>query len=277
MASKLDGKVIAVTGAGSGIGRALALGLAARGAKLALSDKDASGLAETRRLLGNHHHIAEVFDVRYGEGWNSFAFAAVQAFGHVDGIINNAGLSVVAPFEDMSEEDFDLVMDVNFTGVVRGTRTFLPVVGARPKGWIVNISSVFGLMGFPAQTSYCASKFAVKGFTETLRLELAQTRPSISVVQVHPGGINTNVAKNAKYIKSIGTKVTNHAQSVDQFAANAPTTPEQAAETIISAMERGETRVRIGGDARVIDWLTRLFPKTHIAWLGRLTGGKLFS
>jgi NAD(P)-dependent dehydrogenase (short-subunit alcohol dehydrogenase family) len=277
LASALGGKVIAITGAGSGIGRALALGLAARGAKLALSDKDAAGLAETRRLLGNHHNIAEVFDVRQADGWASFAFAAVQAFGHVDGIINNAGLSVVAPFEDMSEDDFDLVMDVNFRGVVRGTRTFLPLVGAQPKGWVVNISSVFGLMGFPTQTSYCASKSAVKCFTETLRLELAQTRPTVQVMQVHPGGIKTNVAKNAKYIKSLGTKVTSHAQSVDQFAANAPTTPEQAAETIIAAMESGETRVRIGGDAKVIDWLTRLFPKTHITWLDRLSGGKLFS
>jgi NAD(P)-dependent dehydrogenase (short-subunit alcohol dehydrogenase family) len=276
MASILSDKIIAVTGAGSGIGRALALGLAARGAKLALSDKDAIGLSETRALLGNHHHVAQVFDVREATGWAQFIAEAENAFGHVDGIINNAGLSVVAPFEDMSPVDFDLVMDVNFGGVVRGTRAFLPKLGARPKAWIVNVSSVFGLMGFPTQTSYCASKSAVKGFTETLRLELKPSHPNINVIQVHPGGVATNVARNAKFVKSFGTDITTHEQSAAHFDTQVRTTAAQAAEVILKAMESGETRVRIGPDARMIDWLVRLFPKTHITWLNRLTGGKLF-
>ncbi len=276
MASILDQKVIAVTGAGSGIGRALAQALAARGVRLAIADKDAEGLAETRRLLGNAHHVAHVFDVRDAAGWTQFAADAVAAFGSVDGIINNAGLSVTAPFADMDEADFDLVMDVNFKAVVRGTRVFLPLLATRPRGWIVNVSSVFGLMGFPTQTAYCASKSAVKGFTETLRLELAVTHPAIQVIQVHPGGIQTNVARNAKFVKSLKDDTATHAQAVDQFAAQARTTAPVAAEVIIAALESGETRVRIGGDARVIDWVVRLFPKRHIPVLNWLTGGKLF-
>lgn len=270
--SSLETKVIAVTGAGSGIGRALALALAKRGARLALSDKDAEGLAETRRQLGNAHHIAEQFDVRDDAGWQRFAANTQASFGQVDGIINNAGLSVVVPFADMSEEDFALVMDVNFSGVVRGTRHFLPLVKKQPKSWIVNISSVFGMMGYPTQSAYCASKFAVKGFTETLRLELAQTDPAIQVVCVHPGGIKTNVARNAKFVKGMGDDPTTALMAADQFEKAARTTPEQAAETIVRAMESGETRVRIGPDARLIDLLTRFLPKRYYAVIGRFLG-----
>ncbi len=270
--SSLEDKVIAVTGAGSGIGRALALTLAKRGARLALSDRDAVGLAETDALLGNAHRITHVFDVREDAGWQQFAEAAHTGFGQIDGVINNAGLSVIVPFADMSEEDFNLVMDVNFYGVVRGTRHFLPRIKTQPKSWIVNISSVFGLMGYPTQSSYCASKFAVRGFTETLRLELAQTDPAVQVVCVHPGGIKTNVARNAKFIKSLGGDGTTHSLAADQFEKSARTTPAQAAETIVRAMESGETRVRIGPDARIIDWLTRFLPKRYYAVIGRFLG-----
>jgi NAD(P)-dependent dehydrogenase (short-subunit alcohol dehydrogenase family) len=267
----LENKVIAVTGAGSGIGRALALGLARRGARLALSDKDAAGLAETSRLLGNAHHLSDFFDVRDAEAWNRFAEKTRRDFGQVDGIINNAGLSVVAPFADMSEEDFNLVMDVNFSGVVRGTRTFLPLLGRQSTSWIVNISSVFGLMAYPTQSAYCASKFAVKGFTETLRLELAQSHPSVQVVCVHPGGIKTNVARNAKFVKGLNG-ADDATLSADQFEKAARTTADQAAETIIRAMESGEVRVRIGPDARFIDMLTRLMPKRYFSVIGRFLG-----
>jgi NAD(P)-dependent dehydrogenase (short-subunit alcohol dehydrogenase family) len=269
--ASLENKVIAVTGAGSGIGRALALALARRGAKLALADRDAAGLAETRQMLGNAHHVAEVFDVRDADGWQRFATAA-QSFGGVDGVINNAGLSVVAPFADMSEDDFNLVMDVNFYGVVRGTRTFLPLVKTRPKSWIVNISSVFGLMAYPTQSSYCASKFAVKGLTETLRLELSQTDPSVQVICVHPGGVKTDVARNAKFVKGLGDDATNHMMAAQNFDKAAKTTPEKAAEMIVSAMESGEVRVRIGPDSKIIDWLVRLLPRSYFSVIGRMMG-----
>jgi NAD(P)-dependent dehydrogenase (short-subunit alcohol dehydrogenase family) len=269
--TSLENKVIAVTGAGSGIGRALALALAKRGAKLALADRDVAGLAETRQMLGNAHHVAEVFDVRDADGWQRFATAA-QSFGGVDGVINNAGLSVVAPFADMSEDDFNLVMDVNFYGVVRGTRTFLPLVKTRPKSWIVNISSVFGLMAYPTQSSYCASKFAVKGLTETLRLELSQTDPSVQVICVHPGGVKTDVARNAKFVKGLGDDATNHMMAAQNFDKAAKTTPEKAAEMIVSAMESGEVRVRIGPDSKIIDWLVRLLPRSYFSVIGRMMG-----
>lgn len=268
----LENKVIAVTGAGSGIGRALALALASRGVKLAIADRDAAGLAETRQLLGNAHHVAEVFDVRDADGWQRFAAAATNSFGHVDGVINNAGLSVVVPFADMGEDDFNLVMDVNFYGVVRGTRTFLPLVRTRPRSWIVNISSVFGLMAYPTQSAYCASKFAVKGLTETLRLELAQTDPAVQVICVHPGGIKTNVARNAKFVKGLGNDGTSHMMAAQNFDKAAKTTAQKAAEMIVSAMESGEVRVRIGPDSKIIDWLVRLLPRSHFRVIGRMMG-----
>jgi NAD(P)-dependent dehydrogenase (short-subunit alcohol dehydrogenase family) len=266
----LEDKVIAVTGAASGIGRALALALARRGVRVALADRDASGLAETRQQLGNAHHVADVFDVRDSSGWQKFADMTVAAFGHVDGLVNNAGLSVVAPFADMDDDDFSLVMDVNFKGVVQGTRTFLPLVRARPQAWIVNISSVFGLMAFPAQSAYCASKFAVRGFTETLRLELAESDPAIQVICVHPGGIDTNVMRNARFVSSGAAGPATHDAAIDMFRRNTRTSPDQAAEVIVKAMESGQVRVRIGPDARFIDRLARLLPRSHFQVIGRL-------
>ena len=266
-----DNKVIAITGAGSGIGRALALGLAGRGAVLALSDKDEVGLAETRRLLGNRPASITVLDVTDTAALNGWISAAVSDFGKLDGIINNAGLSVVAPFADCPREDFDRVMAVNFTGVVEGCRAALPHVrSAAAKdgvGWIVNISSVFGMMGYPTQSAYNASKYAVRGLTEAMALELALTDPNIAVIRVHPGGIKTNVAKNSKRIALLPGQDPN-ADFAAEFEKNAPTTPEQAAQTIINGMERRSTRVLIGPDARFIDWMVRLFPVSHFTVIG---------
>ena len=266
-----DNKVIAITGAGSGIGRALALGLAGRGAVLALSDKDEVGLAETRRLLGNRPASITVLDVTDTAALNGWISAAVSDFGKLDGIINNAGLSVVAPFADCPREDFDRVMAVNFTGVVEGCRAALPHVRAAAAkdgvGWIVNISSVFGMMGYPTQSAYNASKYAVRGLTEAMALELALTDPNIAVIRVHPGGIKTNVAKNSKRIALLPGQDPN-ADFAAEFEKNAPTTPEQAAQTIINGMERRSTRVLIGPDARFIDWMVRLFPVSYFKVIG---------
>ncbi len=268
----LSGRTIAVTGAGSGIGRALALNLAKRGAKLALADKDEAGLFETSRMLGNYPHFAEGFDVTDTVKLDAWVDRAAAEFGQLDGIINNAGLSVVAPFADCPKEDFDRVMAVNFDAVVAGCRAALPHVRKSDRGWIVNISSVFGMMGYPTQSAYNASKYAVRGLTEALHLELAVTDPQVTVIRVHPGGIKTNVAKNAKKIQTL-TGEPMALDSDEEFQKAAKTTPEQAAETIVRGMEAGQHRVLIGPDARIIDWITRLFPVTYFKVIGNFLGG----
>jgi NAD(P)-dependent dehydrogenase (short-subunit alcohol dehydrogenase family) len=267
----LEGRAIAVTGAGSGIGRALAIGLAKRGAKLALSDKDAAGLAETARMLGNYPHTSAAFDVTDEAALKGWIDAAAAEFGKLDGIINNAGLSVVAPFADTPKADFDRVMAVNFDAVVNGCRHAIPHLRKSSDAWLVNISSVFGMMGYPTQSAYNASKYAVRGLTEALYLELAETDPHINVIRVHPGGIKTNVARNAKFIKSMDGR-TNALDSGDEFEKAARTTPDEAAETIIRGMERGQHRVLIGNDARFIDIMTRLFPVSHFKRIGSFLG-----
>lgn len=270
-----DNKVIAITGAGSGIGRALALNLAGRGAVLALADKDADGLAETRRLLGNRPASITTLDVTDTDALNAWVEGAVTEFGRLDGIINNAGLSVVAPFADCPREDFDRVMAVNFTGVVEGCRAALPHVRAAAAkggiGWIVNISSVFGMMGYPTQSAYNASKYAVRGLTEAMALELAVTDPNVCVIRVHPGGIKTNVAKNSKQIALLPGQDPN-TDFAAEFEKNAPTTPEQAAEIIVTGMAKRRTRVLIGPDARFIDWMVRLFPVSYFKVIGNFLG-----
>ena len=267
-----DGRIIAVTGAASGIGRALALQLAAAGARLALADKDADGLAETQRLLGNRPASTTVLDVGDDASVKAWLDAAAAEFGGLHGIINNAGLSVVAPFADTPREDFDRVMSVNFGGVVSGCRHALPHLRGADRAWIVNISSVFGMMGYPTQSAYNASKFAVRGLTEALYLELGITDPQICVIRVHPGGIKTNVARNAKVIAGM-PGMDNTLDSADAFEKAARTTPEAAAATIIDGMRRRRHRVLIGPDAQLIDWLTRLFPVSYFRRIGPFLGG----
>ena len=276
MAGTFDNRVIAVTGAGSGIGRALALGLAAKGAVLALADKDADGLAETKRLLGNRPASITTLDVTDTDALLAWVDGAATEFGRLDGIINNAGLSVVAPFADCPREDFDRVMAVNFTGVVEGCRAAIPHLrkqaAASGGAWLVNISSVFGMMGYPTQSAYNASKYAVRGLTEALYLELGVTDPNICVIRVHPGGVKTNVAKNSKRIATLPGQRTD-LDFAAEFEKAAKTTPEQAAAIIIDGMERKSPRVLIGNDARFIDWMTRLFPVSYFKRIGSFLGG----
>ena len=276
MAGTFDNRVIAVTGAGSGIGRALAVGLAAKGAVLALADKDADGLAETKRLLGNRPASITTLDVTDTDALLAWVDGAATEFGRLDGIINNAGLSVVAPFADCPREDFDRVMAVNFTGVVEGCRAAIPHLrkqaAASGRAWLVNISSVFGMMGYPTQSAYNASKYAVRGLTEALYLELGVTDPNICVIRVHPGGVKTNVARNSKRIATLPGQRTD-LDFADEFEKAAKTTPEQAAAIIIDGMERKSPRVLIGNDARFIDWMTRLFPVSYFKRIGSFLGG----
>ena len=268
--ARIDGRTIALTGAGSGIGRALAVLLAGKGVRLALADKDATGLAETARLLGNAHHSSTVLDVSDAAGVKAWIDGAATEFGGLDGVINNAGLTVMGSFVDTPPEDFARVMAVNFDGVVSGCRAAMPHLkgrdAARP-AWIVNVSSVFGLMGYPGQTAYNASKFAVRGLTEALHLELAVSDPAIRVVRVHPGGIKTNVVRNGKFVGAM--PVASAFDHADSFEKNSPTTPAQAAQVIVDGMERGLHKVLIGPDARMIDLLVRLFPVTYFDKIGR--------
>jgi NAD(P)-dependent dehydrogenase (short-subunit alcohol dehydrogenase family) len=276
MAGTFDNKVIALTGAGSGIGRALALDLAGRGAVLALADKDEAGLAETKRLLGNRPASVTVLDVSDTNALTAWVDGAAAEFGRLDGIINNAGLSVVAPFADTPRADFDRVMAVNFGGVVEGCRAALPHLkrqaAATGTAWLVNISSVFGMMGYPTQSAYNASKYAVRGLTEALHLELGVTDPGICVIRVHPGGVKTNVAVNSKRIAAMPGQRTD-LDFAAEFEKAAKTTPAQAAATIIAGMESRQHRVLIGKDAKFIDWMTRLFPVSYFKRIGAFIGG----
>lgn len=276
MAGTFDNRVIAVTGAGSGIGRALAQNLADKGAVLALADKDAAGLAQTRALLGNRPASMTVLDVTDTAALTAWIDGAVAEFGRLDGIVNNAGLTVTAPFADTPRADFDRVMAVNFGGVVEGCRAALPHLRKQAKdtgrAWLVNISSVFGMMGYPTQSAYNASKYAVRGLTEALYLELAVTDPNIAVIRVHPGGVKTNVARNAKHIAGMPGQP-NAIDSAAEFEKAAKTTPEQAAAIIVAGMERNQHRILIGKDARFIDLMTRLFPVNYFRRIGAFIGG----
>lgn len=272
MAGTFDNRVIALTGAGSGIGRALALNLADRGAVLALADRDADGLAETKALLGNRPASTTVLDVTDTDALVAWVDGAAAEFGRLDGIINNAGLSVMAPFVQTPREDFNRVMAVNFGGVVEGCRAAIPHLRKQDQAWLVNISSVFGMMGYPTQSAYNASKYAVRGLTEALHLELGVTDPNICVIRVHPGGVKTNVAKSAKRIAGMPGARTD-LDFAAEFEKSAKTTAEQAAAIIVAGMENKRPRVLIGKDARFIDWMTRLFPETYFKRIGAFIGG----
>jgi NAD(P)-dependent dehydrogenase (short-subunit alcohol dehydrogenase family) len=272
MAGSFEGKVIALTGAGSGIGRALALNLADKGAVLALADKDGDGLAETKRLLGNRPASVTVLDVTETQALIAWVDGAAAEFGKLDGIINNAGLTVVAPFADTPRADFDRVMAVNFTAVVEGCRAAIPHLRKAEQAWLVNISSVFGMIGYPTQSAYNASKYAVRGLTEALYLELGVTDPNICVIRVHPGGVKTNVAVNAKRVAALPGARTDM-DFAAEFEKAAKTTPEQAAATIVAGMEKRQHRVLIGPDARFIDLMTRLFPVSYFKRIGAFIGG----
>lgn len=254
-----DGRVSVITGAASGIGRALALELASRGSHLALCDVNEEGLAETVRraqALGRSVSSSRV-DVADRAAFEAFARECIATHGKVDAIVNNAGVSVTASVAAISYEDFEWIVGVNFWGVVHGTKAFLPHLVARGDGWIVNVSSVFGLVAFPNQAAYNATKFAVRGFTESLRQELAGT--GVTVCSVHPGGIRTDIARNAR-VRELHDGPGDKDAMVEEFDRIARTSPERAAKVIANGMERRAPRILIGPDARVIDAVQRVMP-----------------
>lgn len=251
-------KVIVITGAGSGIGRELAIQLAAKGAVLALNDLKEDALAETWELLPEKAQgLMKAFDVGDRNAVENFAAAVRKALGRVDMVVNNAGFTLaINPIIHSQVEDYERVLRVNLWGVIYGSLAFLPHLREHGEGCLVNISSVFGLMGFPGQAPYNVSKFGVRGFTETLRVEMRGT--GLQVVCVHPGGIKTNIARNAE-----GGSEAARDRFSQKFDATAKTTAAEAANVIITGVERGKTRIPIGSDARFIDRITRLMPASY--------------
>jgi NADP-dependent 3-hydroxy acid dehydrogenase YdfG len=253
--NQFEGKVAVITGAGSGIGRALALHLSAKGAKLALSDIDVGGLAETVRqteALGATVK-ADRLNVAEREAVLAYADAVVTHFGKVNQVYNNAGIAFNGDVEKSEFKDIERVMDVDFWGVVNGTKAFLPHVIASGDGHIVNISSLFGLIAVPGQSAYNAAKFAVRGFTEALRQEMLVAKHPVKVTCVHPGGIKTAVARNATVAD--GQDAQSFAEFFDKYMAIH--SPEMAAATIIGAVVKGRARVVIGWEAKALDVLAR--------------------
>ncbi|MHD0278425.1 MULTISPECIES: SDR family NAD(P)-dependent oxidoreductase [Rhodococcus] len=257
--SEFAGKVAVITGAGSGIGRALALELARRGARLALSDVDTAGLDETvRRARDLGAEVkADHLDVTQREAVLDYADAVAVHFGQVNQIYNNAGIAYHGEFERSEFKDIERIMDVDFWGVVNGTKAFLPHVVASGDGHIVNVSSLFGLLAIPGQSAYNSAKFAVRGFTEALRQEMLVARHPVKVTCVHPGGIKTAIARNAAV--PAGDDQESFAQFFDRKLAR--TSPEDAARTIVEGVRRGRARVLIGADAKFLDaWVRMVGP-----------------
>ncbi len=255
-----NGRVAAITGAGSGIGRALAQDLAGRGAHLALSDIDEVGLAETVGLCEGRgiKVTSQRVDVADRNAVHAWADQVVADHGKVNLIFNNAGVALSATIEAMSYEDFEWLMSINFWGVVHGTKAFLPHLEASGEGHVVNLSSVFGLLSIPSQSAYNAAKFGVRGFTDALRIELDLSDCNVSSTTVHPGGIKTNIARNGRMDASVAALSGGLERAHEEFDMVAMTSPEKAARQILAAVVKNKRRALIGPDAKVLDLISRL-------------------
>lgn len=248
--------VVVITGAGSGIGRALAKEFASGGAELALADVNAKSVEETRSLLGNAKAGTYVCDVGDAAAVEAFARKVRQDFGRATIVVNNAGVALYGSFEQLTVAEFEWLFRVNFWGVIHGCKFFLPLLREQKEARIVNISSVFGLIAPPGQTAYGASKYAIRGFSESLREELRGS--GIAVTCVHPAGIRTNIANNGR--AGAATDLQGQAQARELFNRVAVITPEDAARTIVRGILRNKDRVLIGADAYRMDRMARMFP-----------------
>ncbi len=262
-----NNKVAAITGAASGIGRALALDLAGRGCHLSLSDLNTEALeqtAEAARQAGVNVTTAKL-DVGNRDAIYAWAEQTQTDHGQVNLVFNNAGVALGASIEGASDKDLHWIMDINYWGVVHGTRAFLPHLRASGEGHVINISSVFGIAAVPSQGAYNATKFAVRGFTECLRQELELGGAPVSATCVHPGGIKTNIARAARYDEASMRELTGRDpdESKARFEKLFRTTAESAAATILKAVQRDARRVLIGADAHAIDLTVRLMPTAY--------------
>lgn len=276
-AVQVAGRTAVVTGAGSGIGRAVATRLAQHGCPVAIADWNEDGLEETAASIQGPV-LPKKLDVRDRQA--VFAFAAqVQEWAPapLGMVFNNAGVTVMQGVADASPEDDEWVLDVNLGGVVNGTRAFLPILQRQDSGAIVNTSSVFGLVGFPHQSAYCASKFAVRGFTDALRQELRGT--GVRAINVHPGGVKTNIVRNARFRSDHRGQWKDSTQAAKEFELMAQTTPEKAARIIHEGVEAGRARILVGHDAKLFDFLGRTMPTRYYDVLdaGQRVAGPLLS
>ena len=266
------GKVAVVTGAGSGIGQALAVELARSGAKLAISDIDTEGLADTEQQLKaiGAPVKADRLDVTERESFLAYADAVNEHFGKVNQIYNNAGIAHTGDIEVCPFKDIERVMDVDYWGVVNGTKAFLPHLIASGDGHVINVSSLFGLFSVPGQAAYNSAKFAVRGFTEALRQEMVLAGHPVAVTTVHPGGIKTAIARNATVAEGLDRDEL--AKLFDKRLAL--TSPQRAARIILDAVRKKRARVLVGADAKVLDALVRLtgsgYQRVFPIVLGRL-------
>ncbi|MGO3326657.1 SDR family NAD(P)-dependent oxidoreductase [Gordonia sp. (in: high G+C Gram-positive bacteria)] len=263
-------KVIVITGAGSGMGRDLAVQLGRRGAKLAISDMNPDGLAETERLVtqtGAQVH-SQILNVAEREAFLEYADTVAAHYGTVNAVFNNAGIAHHGEVEHTEFKDIERVMDVDYWGVVNGTKAFLPYIIASGDGHIVNTSSLFGILAEPGQAAYNSAKFAVRGFTEALNQEMIIAGHPVKVTCVHPGGIKTAIARNATTSGDHDAKAT--AALFDKYLAN--TTSEKAAEIIIKAVEREHARVLVGADAKILDLSVRLVASKYQGISAHVTG-----
>ena len=267
----INGSAAAITGAASGIGRALALELAAGGCDVAIADRDEAGLAATAAELATRGRKVTTHrvDVSDPAQIQAFATAATAAHPGLNIVINNAGVALLGQFGEIDQAQFEWLMNINFWGVVHGTRAFLPHLERQKAAHIVNISSIFGIIAPSGQTAYCASKFAVRGFSESLRHEFWLNNSPVQLTVVHPGGIKTNIVRNMR----TGAAITDNArrvESIERFDTEfAKTTSEVAAQTIIRGIEKNAPRVLIGNDAKFMDLLQRFRPGKYFKVMQR--------
>ena len=267
----ISGSAAIITGAASGIGRGLALELAARGCDVALADMDEAGLASAAEDIQRAYkrkvsmHRVDVSDPHQIE---DMAVSVIARHPGLNIVINNAGVALFGQFHEIDQSQLEWLMNINFWGVVRGTRAFLPHLQTRPEAHIVNVSSIFGIIAPAGQTAYCAAKFAVRGFSEALRHELQMNKSPVRLSVVHPGGVATNIANNARSgVALIDNQ--RRAEAIERFNQVPKKSPQEAAQIIIRGIETNAPRILIGRDARIMDLLQRFRPGTYWAPMQR--------
>lgn len=264
--------VVAITGAGSGIGRALAIRFAQENCHLALSDLHLDSVEETKQIIQSKARFkdlkitcqkVDVSDQQQVFDWAKYVF---DTHGKVNLIINNAGVALSGTVAALEIKDYQWIMDINFWGVIYGTKAFLPYLEQSGEGHIVNISSVFGLTAQPFMSGYNASKYAVRGFTEALRQDLEISNSVVSATCVHPGGIKTNIAQSARISEKLSKLTGKSSQdATKEFEMTFLTSAEKAANTIFKAVKNNKRRVLIGPDSKLYDWSARLLPSSYQA------------